>query len=170
MYIDELLERRISRTAELELIKAEKELLTNNDSGDNYYRKSFEIENQKVILNVQMNRQDMIRSSILKQGELLVNNFLEDAGVNYINMFNNGANFNIDFSSSFLGEFLKNINLQKFLNDMKNIREIFENTELFEIYAYIILTLIDKNDTDHYFRLKELFDQKPEKVQQNGKV
>lgn len=71
-------------------------------------------------------------------------------------MFNNGANFNIDFSSSFLGEFLKNINLQKFLNDMKNIREIFENTELFEIYACIILTLIDKNDTEHYFRLKEL--------------
>ena len=156
LYIDELLERRLSRPAELELIKAEKELRRNNDSGDNYYRKSFEIENQKVILNVQANRQNQISSSILKQGELLVNNFLEDAGVNYINMLNNAANFNLDFSSSFLGEFLKNINLENFLNDMKNIREIFENTELFEIYACIILTLINKDDTQNYYRLKDL--------------
>lgn len=155
-YIDELLDRRLGRNAEIEIKRSEKLLNNNNDSGDNYYRRSFEIENQKIILNVQANRQDKIRESILKQGELLVNNFLEDAGINYINMLNNEANFNYDFSNSFLGEFLKKVNLQEFLDDMKNIQQIFENTELFEIYACILITLINKNEQEYYFRLKNL--------------
>lgn len=155
-YIDELLDRRLGRNAEIELKRSEKLLNDNNDSGDNYYRRSFEIENQKIILNVQANRQEKIRESILKQGELLVNNFLEDAGINYINMLNNEANFNYDFSNSFLGEFLKKVDLPGFLNDMKNIQQIFENTELFEIYACILITLNNKNEQEYYFRLKNL--------------
>lgn len=156
LFIDELLERRLSRNAEVELKRSELALNKLNDSGDNYYRRSFEIENQKIILNVQLNRQDLIRESILKQGELLVNNFLEDAGVNYINMMNNEANFNYDFSGSFLGEFLKKTDLEHFLKELKNIKEIFESTELFEIYACILITLINKNEQEYYFRLKEL--------------
>ena len=39
---------------------------------------------------------------------------------------------------------------------MKNIQQIFENTELFEIYACILITLINKNEQEYYFRLKNL--------------
>lgn len=152
----ELIERKAVKTAISKIKEAEAILSDKNAASENYYRKSFDLENFKMMMNVQQNKQHMIKDSIYRQAELSIYSMFEDASISVINMLNNSENFNMDFEDNFFNLFLKHLDLREFLNSVQKVKAKHENPEKLEIYTSTILTIVNPHDENNFFTLKHL--------------
>lgn len=162
--LSEFVERKASNLSELEIKRLEKILSEKNNLNEKYYRNCLDLESMKVMLNIQTNKQHLVSKSILKQGELIISNFLIDSGTNITNIMNDSSNFNAGHENNVLRNFLSSLDMEFFVKSLKNLPSENDNIEILEMYTCLIITLMNETEEKYYFRMKELLNKNISKL------
>lgn len=122
---------------------------------ENLFHQMHELEDANVIYLIQRDRQKEVYDSLSKSGNSLIYYFLIRLSDIYINMKINQDTLNTDIEKEFVKEFFEDLDFEKLILFLENNK--IEYGDIFILYYYRMLCILDPDSSENYFKLKELF-------------
>ncbi len=150
--IYELDKRKLEKLAnrhikEIDILLESEKLISNR-----YFLNRYELESVKFDLLISADKQDKSGNILEKQGEYLVNFFL----MNGLNIFQEMHEFrevlNYKFAADLPGQFLKNINVDNYFAELKNVG--YKYYPLLSIYYNLYTFSFNNSDNEKFYNLK----------------
>ncbi len=119
-----------------------------------YFLQKMRLAGLRKSYNYMEDAQHLVSEHILKEGEYSVLYFLRNIAAYAGDMRSSFLYFNADYGINMPYEFLKSIDLNKILNFVKENN--YRYTWIVEMYYCLIMLILDFDNENHFFRLKEL--------------
>jgi hypothetical protein len=123
---------------------------------DNYFRYKTRLESAMMLYHFHEDTQHLLPEHILKKGEYSVLNFMREISDILGSLRISKSMYNKEFDTNIPLEFTRNIQLKNivdYANDKK-----FRYAPVLEMYYLSVMLSLEFDNTDHFFRLKELFE------------
>ena len=151
----ELFERKLANLYSKKLDEIEKVLDKTGIDG-NFFQYKTELETGRLYLCFLEDEQHRIPRHIVKRGEFAILDFLRQLSAIINDMDSNIVMFNAVFTTNLPYEFINNLKLDKIMEYARANK--FRYTFAMEMYYYSIMVIIDPDETLHFLRLKELYE------------
>jgi hypothetical protein len=158
--LDELKERKLD-TLYLKNLKSAKKSLEGSGKIDGYFFfDRFDLENKLIDFLIARDRQDATSANVLKQGEnLILFSLITILNITHELLVHKEV-LNVSFKSNMVEEYLKNFNIEAFVEYLKENN--YEYYQIISIYYYMYMSLIHRENDDYYSALKKnVFDNLP---------
>lgn len=153
---DEFLERKLSDYQNKKVSEMEA-ALEKTGFGSNYFRSKTQLASAKIAKLYLEDTQHLVFEHIINKGEYAILNFMKDISevVAVIeassNMYNTELETNLPF------QFVKRLQLKKVIAFA--YENNFKYAPVFEMYYLLIMMVLESEKTEHFFKLKKLFEE-----------
>ncbi len=122
-----------------------------------YFRRKAEAENEMVKFHQMEDKQHLLCQNVLEEGKWRILYFLQDFERTICDLSSNAFMYNAAYDINIPAEFAKCLDLKRLINyaHEKNYQYVW----LLEIFYSSIMTVMERSNTKHYFRLKELYEE-----------
>jgi len=134
---------------------AEKEINSNKSSIEYYFQYSRELKKTKIDFYLRRDKQKLICDDVVKREEFGIFYFLTQFMKGYKEMLSNQFSYNFEFKNSTADEFMKCLDLEKFITYLKNSEN--KNYPFIALKYYLIKAMSDYKDETHIAAFRKLF-------------
>lgn len=120
-----------------------------------YFQRNIAIQNGMVTYYQLEDKQHLLCQNVLEEGKWRILSIVRDLSRIVNDLVTNAFMYNAKYDINIPFEFVKNLNLDNVIKFAKERN--YTHTDILEMYYCSILAALDKTDTAHYYRLKELF-------------
>ncbi len=159
--MDEYLDRKLNSLCPKEFNKMENHV--NAQQVDiAYFSNKAVLEEYKKDYNLREDKQHLVCKNVLDKGESLILSFLIGLSEIISDLDANYKMYNARFDFNFPLEFIKNTDLNKMLESMK--QHGYEYTSIMELYYYTILTITEPGNENNFHIMRRLFQENSDKL------
>lgn len=123
----------------------------------NYFRRKADAENEMVKFHQMEDKQHLLCQNVLEEGKWRILDFLQDFERTICDLSSNTFMYNASYDINIPAEFAKCLDLKKLINYARE--KNYEYLWLLEIFYSSIMTVTERSNTEHYFRLKKLYEE-----------
>ena len=152
---EELLERKLGAYNYKKLDDMEKSI-DKMGLNDNFFRYKTILEIGRMEHYFLEDSPHLAGEHVIKKGEYSIMNFMRDISDVISNLRSISNMYNINFEVNLPQTFIQNLQLAKIVD--YSIKNKFRYAQLIEMYYRIIMLVLENDNTEHYFRCKELFE------------
>ncbi|RPI18960.1 MAG: hypothetical protein EHM58_03635 [Ignavibacteriae bacterium] len=124
---------------------------------DNYFRYKTQLEKGKISYYFLEDAQHLLFEHIVKEGEYTILAFMKDISDVIGSLHTSYTVYNTRFEDNLSYTFIENLQMEKIIE--YSYEHNFTYAPILEMYYRMIMLVIDEERTEHFYRLKELFEQ-----------
>jgi hypothetical protein len=140
----------------LKSIKEMEKVTLRGGIDQDYLIRRVSIENEMITYHQLEDKQHLLCGNVLEKGKWTVLEFIHNIAGIICDLHSNQFMYNAVYDINLPYEFINNLELVKIIEFARNNN--YEYTWLLEVYYHSMMSVIERKDPSHYFRLKSLFE------------